>query len=449
MVLRPRRDADLLPVAVVPDEQSWAAWGVDLAAEGVRPVFSPAAARGLVVPIGLDDALVAPLARYRERAPRDVVVRRLAPPATAADSPRPNAAQRPRLRREGDADPVDPGRPDQAHGHHGDMAIVGEPSADGLVMESIDVVYGPLGTPLPGGLVVRATLDGDVVQACSVTPTLAADRRGPADPLAPIACRLALRDARAGAGEPPDDARAWLAAVEIERAISHLAWLRSFARLLGWRRLVDACADALSSLLAARRPALADLDRLRAGGPAPHLLVDRLRRAREPVARASALVESSHGLRLRLAGLAPLSAREVRALGVRGPAARASGVADDVRTRDERYAVLDFAPVVGEAGDALARTTLRAREALGAIELALRICAADAVAARRQPAAPAPIEGPRGPLSARVDGERCVLDAPGAEPARQAAERAMAGREWSAALAGLASFDLSPVRIAP
>ena len=88
------------------------------------------------------------------------------------------------------------------------MAIVGEPSADGLVMEEIELSHGPVGTALPGGLRLDVTLDGDVVGHCEVTALLRAgapDRAGAAGPrnaphpapdlLAPAAWRVALAGA--------------------------------------------------------------------------------------------------------------------------------------------------------------------------------------------------------------------------------------------------------------
>jgi len=111
------------------------------------------------------------------------------------------------------------------------MAIVGEPSADGLVMEPIELRFGPLATPLPGGLVADVTLDGDVVAESAVRALLGRGDGGPAsgtDWLSPVACVAALAAAaEAAEGRPVSPEHRWqrVAAVELERALSHLAWL--------------------------------------------------------------------------------------------------------------------------------------------------------------------------------------------------------------------------------
>ncbi len=440
------RPAVMLPVVVIPDEQSWAAWGVDLEREGVRPVFAPAAARGVVAPGLLPDVLAAPLARYRERLAADAGMRELAPVMAAADAPPEHDGGH------GHGDTSHDGDEDADHGDM--MAIVGDPSADGLVMESMDVVYGPLATPLPGGLVVSATLDGDVVAESHVSAMLVAtqaqDRPMPADLLSPIAWNLAIRDAGAGVADGPAG-WSWIAAVEIERAVSHTAWLRSFARLLGWRRPVNACTDALSSLLTARGQAIVDLE-VDAPVEAPASLADALSLARVDLTRLRDLVAGSRSLRLRLAGIAPITRQEVDELGLRGPPARACGGEDDARIGDDRYGALGFEPVVGEPGDALARTVVRASEAVVAVDMALGAHAA-VVSGAELPASPTRagaslVEGPRGPLRARRTDDGWRLTAPGAEPALCAAQASMVGREWSSALATLASFDLSAWRMA-
>lgn len=451
MVLNlPRRTA-LTPVLVVPDEQSWAAWGVDLAQAGFQPAFTAQAARGLVVPGRLPGALVGALATYREQLAEDVSVHELPSPMGGGGPSSPTAT--PDAHDHGGDHPEDHGVGHGAHDHHADMmAIVGDPSSDGLVMESVDVAFGPLGTPLPGGLAVRATLDGDVVTASAVEALLVAPPTlgtpAPPDLLSPVAWDLALWSVH----EDPQGGRevwAWLIAVEIERAVSHTAWLRAFSRLLGWSRPVDPCTQALSSLLMARSLALVELMPGSAGVAAPDLLASELSRARTSLATIVDLLARSRSLRLRLAGHAPITEQQVRDLGLRGPVARASGVGDDVRSSDPRYSALGFEPVTRTEGDALARTLLRSEEALDAIALALEICA---VATRHTPT-PTPtrssgaqgveVEGPRGPLSARLTDAGWHLDSPGARPALRAAEAAMIGEEWAAALVALASFDPS------
>ncbi|MGH2846454.1 MAG: hypothetical protein ACRDL0_10660, partial [Thermoleophilaceae bacterium] len=260
------------PALVVPDEQTWTMAGADPAALGLRPVFAPGGADRVLVPDclpqALDEALRTCLAELR---PGVEIERRPLPglearePAAAGEDG--HAGHAPDGSHTGHAGHAPDGShtghtghaPDSSHtghgghapegshtghtehgghapaGDHGDMmAIVGEPSADGLVMEPIELRFGPLGTPLPGGLLVEVTLDGDVVAESTVHPLL----RGSTDLLAPVASSFAGKEA------PRVSPRRRLAALETERAVSHLAWLRSLARLLGWSSLADRCTAA-------------------------------------------------------------------------------------------------------------------------------------------------------------------------------------------------------------
>lgn len=316
------------------------------------------------------------------------------------------------------------------------MAIVGGPSADGLVMEPLALQFGPIGTPLPGGLVADVTLDGDVVGACRVSAWLDAETGTP-DPLTPQAWELVLTAARELAGAVtvrPSQRWTRIARLETERALSHMAWLRAFARALGWPALFERAERGVSAALEARplsEPALEE---------AACVLAD--------VAR---FVEGSRWLRWRLAGRAPLGARRARELALHGPNARASGLGDDARLDDPLYRILGFEPVVSPNGDALARTLVRAREAAQSIGLAARACArersSDLGDALPEGPASGTLEGPRGPVQARIDDAGVHVAAPGHQAALDAAGEAVVGAEWSAALVGLASFDLSPWRV--
>jgi NADH:ubiquinone oxidoreductase subunit D len=337
------------------------------------------------------------------------------------------------------------------HGDHGDMmAIVGEPSADGLVMEPIEVRFGPVGTPLPGGLVVDVTLDGDVVSDAAVHALLSA--AGPPngvphvpDLLAPVSWRVVIERA---AGDVASEADRWLrlAAVETERAVSHLAWLRSFGRLLGWTPLVGRCTAALGALAEPHR----QLSGAQATQARPALPVGALEPPRAPVRDVIALVTQSRWLRVRAGGRAVVTAAQARERRLRGPVARASGLAEDSRSHDPLYQRLGFAPLLGSEGDALARTRLRAEEAAAALDLAagaLRAAAAWTPADTMPTAESAIVEAPRGPVEARRTRGGWRLSAPGADEALVAAGDGMRGLEWAAALVVVASFDLSPWRV--
>jgi Ni,Fe-hydrogenase III large subunit len=73
----------------------------------------------------------------------------------------------------------------------------------------------------------------------------------------------------------------------------------------------------------------------------------------------------------RLPDIGVVTADEARALGAVGPAARASGIAEDVRSHSSRLAYTGFAPVAPHraAGDVQARLEQRAIELLQTFEL--------------------------------------------------------------------------------
>jgi hypothetical protein len=387
------------PAIVVPDEQTWTMAGVDPAGLGVEPVFDPAAARRVLLPDRVPEALAGPLRDLLAALPSRAVpdASRLA----FAGDVDPDAADKHAHEGHGEHDHHGGHDDHGGHDHHDMMAIVGEPSADGLVMEPIELRFGPLGTPLPAGIVADVTLDGDVVAACEVSALLVS--HDPPDLLAPKAWDRATHG-----GE--------LAAAEVERALSHTAWLRAFGRVLGWRTLVERAGAALRPVIAAqslRPPELA---------AAEAALTDLAR-----------FVERSRRLRWRTEGRARVSERDARTLGLPGPAARASGVADDARSDDPHYRRLGFEPVVRLEGDAWARTVVRAAEAAAALRLASAAVADGG-----------PSDVPRGPV---VEGPRGGLRATGS--LLVAAGATAVGAEWATAVVGIASFDLSPWRVAP
>jgi hypothetical protein len=432
-VVLSRSATALVPTLIVPDEQTWTMSGNDPASLGIEPCFAAARVRRVLVPERLPEVLAEPLERVLEGVPPDVER------PTLASSPDGHGHH------EGHGDEghdhgghdqhEDHGGQDHDGGHDHDdmMAIVGDPSADGLVMEPLEFRFGPLGTPLPGGLVAAVTLDGDVVAECEVTAVLAADDDGASpDPLAPQAWQAALAGAHeAAVGVPVPPAERWtrIARVEAERALSHAAWLRAFARLLGWPVLVERT----------NRAVVAALEAQRLSG---HTLEEALSGLRD----LAGFVEGSRTFRWRTAGRAPVSRRRARQLGLHGPIARASGLVVDARLDDPFYRRLDFEPVVRSEGDALARTLVRVREAVGSVDLAIR--ALQAATGGGLADALHTVEGPRGRLHVRLDGSQVHASAPGAAAALAVAGEAVVGAEWTAALIGLASFDLSPWRVA-
>ncbi|MBI4869327.1 MAG: NADH-quinone oxidoreductase subunit C [Candidatus Wallbacteria bacterium] len=110
----------------------------------------------------------------------------------------------------------------------------------------------------------------------------------------------------------------------------------------------------------------------------------------------------------RFEGVGTLSPRAVRDLGIVGPAARASGVALDVRAdfKCEPYRDLGFSPVLEPSGDVMSRARVRFREAQASLEMMVRLLASMPRGATRAPlSTPAPfamgighVEGWRGEI---------------------------------------------------
>jgi hypothetical protein len=449
----------LTDTLIVPDEQTWTVSGSDPAAHGLRPVFALGQAEHALVPEVVPAPLEGPLRACIAELPAGVEIElRVLPGLEGSHVGVPQHGHHDMQREHEMAGAAhhahgdDHGMHDDHSGHadHGDMmAIVGEPSADGLVMEPIELRFGPLGTPLPGGLAVDVTLDGDVVAESTVQALLSADPSAratpsPPDLLSPVAWALAIDSA----AEDDVGTSAWrsVAALEVERAVSHLAWLRALGRLLGWPLLVGRCTRALEGLpplahqLASRRQTRADGDDAE---------LSALRRAAGRIDGVAALVARGRLLRLRTAGLGVLTTEQAREAGLRGPAARASGLRDDARAGHALYERLGFDPVLRTGCDAYARTLVRAEEARESLRLAQAALRADAdeTATAARFAVGGHLEGPRGPLRAERREAGWHFAAPGAEAALWAAGEAMVGAEWSAALVALASFDLSPWRV--
>lgn len=439
MVLAAR--AQPSPAMVVPDELALTMWGHDPSALGLEPTGIPGQARKLLVAEPLPAELQAALEELRGDLADGVATEAVTAPLAAA------------AEHEAHEHHHDEAHEDHAGHDHADMmAITGEPSADGLVMEPIELEHGPLAPGLPGGLVLSVELDGDVVSRCAVRATVQVQPgpgpQRPLDPLASTAWSVLIDAVTEAAGRlPVPAATAWrrLAALELERALSHAAWLRSLGRLLGWRAFVEQCQRAVGSLLAAR----SHLSSGPGAVPAPER--QRLGDALPALTELRETVQGSPALRARLRGggrLAPLDAP-----GLQGPNARAAGQLRDARSHDPRYRELNFQPLLESEGDALARTRVRAREGVQALELALAALErADDPRQDRpggeQPSASAAVEGPRGPLAAARRDDGLQLAAPGTAAALAAAGRAAIGQEWSAALVSVASFDLTPWRAA-
>lgn len=464
----------LEPTVVVPDDTTWTMAGCDPAGLGLVPTASAESARVLLAPLEVPYPLVEALLGEWRRAPNQLdlhcdgaVVLSGRPLAELLDGDRSSRSNNvdeeardghsgqngdhadgtQREPRHG-ADAGNESNEEQTAGHeehnghedHDMMAIVGDPSSDGLVMETIDFSFGPLSAALPGGLVLDLTLDGDEVAACMVRPTLTAGVDGPTaspDPLTPAAWAVArLVATEVAAGRFPTARVQWerIATVELERALSHLAWLRSLGRILGWAQLVDAAQRGVTAIASLRHDAGDRLwpDAVRAAGaildPVAHLVAGR-RLASRARGRGHADNET-----------------------LVGPNVRASGQSRDTRQDDPLYAYLGFKAVGERAGDAWARARVRMAEvqqslglAAGSLERA-RTATGAGVPEAFATATGARVEGPRGPVlvSRSAPDADPQHAAPGAAATLRIAGSAVVGLEWSAALVTLASFDLSP-----
>lgn len=334
--------------------------------------------------------------------------------------------------------------------------------ADGLPMERVQTPFGPFFPGLPSGLALTLWLDGDTVAQVEVASPVGsrdassdlstgsrnlAERWARRHPLAPAAYRR-LVEAAAG-GSPLDLGH--VAALELERAASHLNWLADFGHLLGYAWLARH-----ASAWQLRLRTGCDLDRLAALEPK---LLDVLRRVpRTPL------------LARRLTGIGVLDADELE--GVGGPVARAAGLDRDARLDEPRYRSLGFEPVVRPEGDALARLRVRLDEIRASVALALAayrahgargaIGAARPEVERRSerpvesgsgevvdpPVRGARIETPRGVASLRLrtngDGASEVeLETPSIA-VLPLVEKLAVGQELADALVAISSLDLSP-----
>lgn len=475
-----------MPALVVPDEETWLAWAGGERELRFEATTEPGRGRVLLLPASVPRELVpavhaawALMANTASVVTYDaplagVPARALIDDAAITSSVHADARhEHHRERREntgghgdaGEHESHDVGQHNSHGGHgghdHGDMmAITGEPSADGLVMESLDVQAGPLGVALPGGLVVTAKLDGDVVAECNVDQTLrATDDDGPPDVWASVAWNvadLAAQESQAGLAPRPGGRWFRLAAVEVERAVAQLAWLHQFLRLLAWPQMTDRVRSLLLGLVGARGSLPDELTTLDLPDVTATDVREQLLDVQSETETLARDLAASRLFAHRTTGLGRLSRGDAAQRRVSGPVARASGIGSDVRADDRDYRGLGFAPVVREDGDARARALARAQEAAQSAGLA---AAALERAHRPVDDSDVPtfagtvggvVESARGPVRVLADGAgRLQRTAPGARAACDAAGELAVGHEWAAALVTISSFDISPWRVGP
>ena len=317
-------------------------------------------------------------------------------------------------------------------------------SADGLIMEWIEVPFGPLFPGLPSGLDLTLTLDGDAVADSRVqslvggaiavdgmTPEAFVDHVATLAPLSPVANRqlacLALENA---AGTAPDEstAMARAAAVERERIASHLGWLAGFAAQNGLVWMERRAAALQVSVQAATA------DQISAIAASLHRFLQRSRKT--PMLRA------------RLSGIGRIDAGKP----VLGPVARAQGIATDARAGDPAYQALGFEILTRTGGDALARFYQRCDEisqSLGLIARAgnISVPVPGSVAAASGHGE-ASVETPRGATRLKIELRDGKLVSATCQTASAAHMELLADlihtQEIADALVTTASLDLSP-----
>lgn len=251
---------------------------------------------------------------------------------------------------------------------------------DGLTLDSLTFTLGPFLPALPPGLVAEITLQGDLLQTWTTQ-------------CAPHPLRLEAVFFAARQRPVP------IAELELARARHHLHRLYRGLRLAGLESL------GLSALRLARTLT-------------PESRVDGLRRN---LAR-----NGFFGLAMTASGA--LDVEQARRIG--GPAARATGLADDLRSEDANYRRLGFVPVCQQGGD----TRARWQQTLAEIEQSLALAGRAAREALHTQET-GTVETPRGPWR---EGQR-------PSDASDLLDDILPGLEWGEALAVIASLDLAAI----
>jgi uncharacterized Zn finger protein (UPF0148 family) len=371
-----------------------------------------------------------------------------ASPGARADGSTPGDA---RLEHGGDHNGGEGADEHQGHeGHGGDsggfMSMVAMTkelprSRDGLPMEHLDVLFGPLFPGLPGGLHLMLTLDGDTVAKASVTPGTVVHMDALAgndhpwddlprsmsdlDRLAPGVYAVLARKALGSL-----DGAEYVRQLERFRAISHLGWIAGLGELLGDDWLRNTAGQLQSAMLQSD------------DGPLDTTIHTR-------VTAFVARVHHAPLLRRRLTGIGwfdPVSNDQLL-----GPVARAAGQAVDERLNDPVYQRLHFQPVTRDGNDAHARLGVRLAEVLQSFDLIQRAGDAGMTDADRRPDAMVSIEAPRGRASIHLNrhGEHIAavhLRTPSAQHL-DLISLVTHGAEVADALISIASLDLSPWEI--
>ncbi|WP_347160336.1 hypothetical protein [Pontibacter chitinilyticus] len=351
-------------------------------------------------------------------------------------------------------DSMDHGSMDHGGGHDmGFMSMVMMTkhmprSADGLAMERNEAHFGPFFPGLPGGLHIRMTLDGDTVVKAEtkqlplrqrMTAALPMEAQAfvsqlsQAHPLTPETYRLLAERALANAlGFQPEPQQKWqeMVALEQERVLSHLNWLSTFGVSVG------------SAWLQQR--AAAYYQQYKTNPGRAYDLLRFLQQVRQlPYLKQ----------KLQRAGAVPANLLHH----VSGPAARAGGAAQDVRTQEQAYRGLGFEPVTeSQSSNAWGRLLVRLAETGQSVRLAAQAVKQPEKHPTRKAATTyggsgegrASIETPRGKADLHLHLREGIvqhmhLQMPSFRLLAMVPTVAE-GQELSDALVGIASLDISP-----
>jgi ech hydrogenase subunit E len=181
--------------------------------------------------------------------------------------------------------------------------------------------------------------------------------------------------------EVPERAR-WLRLIwaELSRVQSHLLWLGLGADAFGfenlfmhcWRmreRILDIFEQTTGGRIIFSVNTIGGVSRDIEDGYLSGIVAE-LRELGAGFTEASRVFSTDPSIRHRLEGVGVLPRGDAESIDVVGPMARASGIPTDARLSGEHlYDQLDFAPVVEEGGDCLARVLVRLREVEQSIDL--------------------------------------------------------------------------------
>jgi Ni,Fe-hydrogenase III large subunit len=179
----------------------------------------------------------------------------------------------------------------------------------------------------------------------------------------------------------PDRAR-YLRVVwgELHRTHSHLLWLGLFADAFGFESLFMQAwksREKVMDLMEATSGSRVIISTNTVGGTrrdiAPDMLahiLTTMQDIRGDIRDLEKVFLNDYTVKYRLCDIGVLTKEDAYKLGAVGPMARASGIAQDIRTHGyAAYNELDFAPIVETAGDSYARTKVRINEIYQAVDL--------------------------------------------------------------------------------